>query len=115
MNNTTIDYHQYYDGSKKFVFCFKDLDSYEVVVDLYDNCQIRSGFDGIDEITRLLNAMNVFRQWNSEQRYRATEIRRAIEDIARKNDKEGIFYKTYQFAILGTASKDWNKIIIEKS
>lgn len=102
-------------GNKTFTFCFKDLDDYTIIVTLdYYNEVWSQDFARIKEVTRLLTAMNLFRQWEKESYYCPVELRKALIEIANKNDKKGKNSGFYQFALLGTKKKDWNKIIIEK-
>lgn len=110
--NITIIYTEYDDKYNRFVFTFNDLDEYQIIeyVDK-ETCQI-TDYEQIELITRLVNAYNAFRHWEPSQRYIAVEIRKALEDIARKNSNENV-WKVYKFATLGSRPKIAEKILYE--
>lgn len=110
--NITVLYQSYYDEYKRFVFVFNDLDGYEVIEYMDKETGYVTDYTKLEEVTRLLNAFNAFRQWKPEQKYSALELRKALEDIVRKHP-EGNIWKSYRFAILGTAEKVAEKIFSE--
>lgn len=112
--NINIIYKKHDDNYNCFVFTFNDLDNYEIC--LYvdkETCQL-IGCDSIEMVTRFANAYNAFRHWEPRQRYMASEIKKALESIAKKN--EGVYtHKVYRFATLGDRPKIAEKMFYELS
>lgn len=92
-------------------FCFHDLYSYEVVIP-YDEFGYVANMAGVEEITRLLNAANLFRQWEKDRWYTSIELRRAIENIYNENVENGVEWKEYHLAMIGSAPKTADNIIV---
>lgn len=115
--NVNVSFVKTYDDNSYTIrFRFPELYSYEVPV-FYDKYGYVNNIKAVEEIVRLLNAANLFRQWDKESYYTTEELRRCIEDVYRtnvENAENPVHYKEYRLAIPTSEPKAWNKILIEQ-
>lgn len=112
--NIKIHYHELPQDRSRFVFNFVDLYEYEVYVEMDKDHNVER-FEKIEEIARLLNAYNAFRQWEPEKRYIAKEIRDELEMLAYDNWRTESSWVEYNVAVPKNDYKVAGSIFVEKS
>lgn len=111
--NIKIHYHELSFGRSQFVFNFVDLDEYEVLIEMDKDHNVES-FEKVQEVTRLLNAYNAFRQWYPEKCYIAKEIRDELEMLASDNWRTESSWVEYNVAVPKNDYKVAGRIFTEK-
>lgn len=111
--NVKVTYFKNINSETKFIFSFPELDNYEIAIPI-DNNGYALNTDGLYEVVRLLNAANLFRQWNKDRYYNFNQLRLCLEGIAKKYKDSDLSYRFFKFALLGSAEKVADKILVEE-
>lgn len=110
--NVNINFAKSYNGNSYCIwFIFPEPISYEIAI-VFNKFGCVFNMLQIKEIVRLLNAANMFRQWEKVNYYTEIELCRAVENIYKENVESGIEHKEYHLALLGNTPKTAEKIIV---